>query len=298
MNLHLLHFKKETKALFLMLIGGVLVGAAPALAKMINEPASTIVFYRILMAFPFFFLSNKFERRIPPAKELLLLIAAGILFALDMSAFYLSLKFTSVATATLLANFSPIYITAYSIFFKKKITQEFFWVLFAVIGLLLLCGVKHGHVHNQFFGDLIALVSAFFFTGHIFLVNRLGTQYSSIDIMFWSSIGAMALLIFLCLSFKINMQILTYHDFLLLILMALGSQAIGQTCLTSSITTFSPAFSSLSILIDPIAAAIFAFLLLGESLNTVEKIGGAIILISIFGAYKSTTLHHQEGFIR
>ncbi len=285
----------KNRAFVILLTGAVLVGIAPVMAKIMNLPAILLVFYRVLLALPLFLLLKPFNNKrqsiahktIPPYKDLLLLMAAGILFALDMSAFYFSLKFTSITTATLLGNFSPVFIATGNLFLKKRASKELFWVLIALTGLILLCGGKPELSLTCLQGDMIALTSAFLFTGHILLVNKLGAKYSSIDIMLWSSMGAIAVLILLCLFFKINMHIGSWHNFLLLICMAWGSQVIGQTCLTSAIATFPPSFSSLGILLDPIAAAFFAFLILGETLSPYEQIGGIIILASIVGAYKA-----------
>lgn len=294
---------KNNKALMILIVGSVLVGIAPVMAKLIDLPAVLLVFYRILLAFPLFILLKPFNRNvlpetnknIPAFRDLLFLMAAGILFALDMSAFYLSLKFTSVTTATLLGNFSPVFIAIWHLFSKKRVSQEIVWVLLALAGLIMLCGCKPGFSFMNLYGDLIALLSALFFTGHIFIVNKLGKDYSSIDIMFWSSIGGMIILLVLCLILKLNMNIGSYHNFFLLICMAWGSQVVGQTCLTSSISKFPPSFSSLGILLDPLAAAFFAFLVLGESLSLYEKLGGVIILSSIFGAYKSVCLKDNSN---
>ncbi|HSW93408.1 MAG TPA: DMT family transporter [Gammaproteobacteria bacterium] len=298
-----LNSAKTNKAFLILIIGSVLVGIAPVMAKLIDLPAVLLVFYRILLAFPLFILLKPFNRNalsktnksIPASRDMVLLMAAGILFALDMSAFYLSLKFTSVTTATLLGNFSPVFIAIGYLFSNKRVSQEMVWVLFALAGLIMLCGCKPAFTLMNLYGDLIALLSAFFFTGHILIVNKLGKNYSSIDIMFWSSIGGMFILLILCLIFKLNMHIGSYHNFLLLLFMAWGSQVIGQTCLTSSMSNFPPSFSSLGILLDPLAAAFFAFLILGESLSLYEKMGGVIILVSIFGAYKSVCLKSHSN---
>jgi drug/metabolite transporter (DMT)-like permease len=285
--------RTSTKAFVLLLTGGIIVGMGPILAKVINAPAISIVFYRIMLPIPILILLKIFFSDKPPEKDatsflndLLLMIVIGIFFSLDLIAFYFSLKFTSIASATLLSNLSPVFLVTYALVMKKELNKEIFWPLLSIIGLILLCGLKINSVRQQLLGNSIALLAAFFFTGYILLINKLGRRYNSVDIMLWSSLGGSIFLIILCVLMKIDMHITTAHDLLFLLLMSLGTQLIGQTILTKGITNFPPSLSSLGILIDPVAAAFFAWILLGESLTNLEIIGACLILISIVFAYK------------
>ena len=114
----------------------------------------------------------------------------------------------------------------------------------------------------------------------------LGSQYSTVDIMLWSSAGGSILLIILCLITQTNISIGSYHSFVILILMAWGNQLIGQSMLTSAISKLPPAFTSLSILIDPIVATICVWVVLKESLTFLELFVVILILVSILGPHK------------
>jgi drug/metabolite transporter (DMT)-like permease len=66
--------------------------------------------------------------------------------------------------------------------------------------------------------------------------------------------------------------------------LAVISHTGGQGLLTYALGHLPAAFSSLVIFIEAIAAAIFAWVILGEAVAPVQAIGGALILAGIFAA--------------
>lgn len=283
----------SNNAFALLLMGAIIVGLGPIFAKVINAPAISIVLYRIMLPIPVLILiklviTNKAteKAKVHIFRDFSIMMAIGLFFSLDLIAFYISLKFTSVASATLLSTLSPVFLVVYALIIKRKLNKDIIWPLLSVIGLILLCGIKIDFSGQQLLGNAIALLAAVFFTVYILLINKLGTRYNSIDIMLWSSIGGTIFLILLCVLMNIDIKITSIQDLLFIFLMSWGTQLIGQTILTKGIASFPPTLSSLGILIDPVAAAIFAWVLLGESLASYEVIGATFILISIACAYK------------
>lgn len=274
-----------------LLAGGCIVGIGPILAKIIHLHPICIVLYRIMLPISILFFIKTFNQKrlalplIKNKNHLLFMSAIGILFSLDLMTFYISLKYTNVASATLLANLSPVLIVIYSSITKRVLSKELLWVFLSLVGLMLLCHHTSHVASNALLGDSIAIISAVFFTGYILLINQLGSQYTSIDIMLWSSISASIFVLAICVIFHINLHITSYHDLFYLLLMSWGAQLIGQTMLTTAIATFPPKLSSLGILIDPVSAAMFAWILLGETLTRLELMGASLILTSIFFAY-------------
>lgn len=283
--------KKSIKTFLMLIISGCIVGLGPVIAKSIAAPAAAIVLYRIALPIPMLYVLKKINGSLTFSGKQswhgrILMTFIGLFFALDLAAFYLSLKYTSVAIATLLSNLSPVFLTLYSLIKKRRITKEIGWSLISIAGLIFLCGINNTCTSSDIIGYLTALAAAGFFSGYILLINKLGSKYSSADIMFWSSIGASMFLLLVCINCNIDMRIKTFDSFLLILLLSFGVQLVGQTMLTKAISIFPPAFSSLGILIDPVAAAIFAWLLLHESLTIFEMVGVVLILIGIFGSYR------------
>jgi drug/metabolite transporter (DMT)-like permease len=67
---------------------------------------------------------------------------------------------------------------------------------------------------------------------------------------------------------------------------AFVSQALAQGFITFGISRLSAHLSSLTLLIQPVAAAIYGWLLLSEALNLWQALGGLIVLLGIYLATK------------
>lgn len=292
---NLMHAKQSEiniKSFVIMILSGCLVGLGPIIAKSILAPAIVIVLYRISLPIPVLYFMSKMQTRGMVAKEpklwrdKLLMASIGLFFALDLATFYTSLRYTSVAAATLLSNLSPIFITTFSIIRKQRITIEIIWLLMCVIGLVFLCGNKGAYKSNEIFGYMSALAASGFFSGYILLINKLGKKYSSTNIMLWSSTGGAICVLVICFFLNIDIHITSLRSIYYILLLSLGIQMIGQSLLTKAISIFPPAFSSLGVLIDPVAASFFAWIILKEPLSLPEMLGMVFILIGIFGSYQ------------
>jgi drug/metabolite transporter (DMT)-like permease len=63
--------------------------------------------------------------------------------------------------------------------------------------------------------------------------------------------------------------------------LAFVSHAGGQVAITYALAFLPPAFSSLTLLLQPVVAALLAWVLLSEPVGLMQAIGGAIVLIGI-----------------
>jgi drug/metabolite transporter (DMT)-like permease len=70
-------------------------------------------------------------------------------------------------------------------------------------------------------------------------------------------------------------------SWLFLILLTLGPQLLGHTVLNYLLAEVRPAFLTLTILVEPVAATIWAFLIFGEVPSSWAMVGGALILLAL-----------------
>ena len=67
----------------------------------------------------------------------------------------------------------------------------------------------------------------------------------------------------------------------MLVGLALVSQVAGQGLIAWAMAHLPAAFSSVSLLVQPVAAAVFAWLLLSEPFGALQALGGAVVLAGI-----------------
>ncbi|RZO97120.1 MAG: EamA family transporter, partial [Gammaproteobacteria bacterium] len=74
----------------------------------------------------------------------------------------------------------------------------------------------------------------------------------------------------------------TKKGWIVLLAYAFVSQSLAQGLITLGISRLSAHVSSLTLLIQPVAAAIYGWLILSESLNLWQALGGLIVLAGIY----------------
>ncbi|MGH8772828.1 MAG: EamA family transporter, partial [Burkholderiales bacterium] len=77
------------------------------------------------------------------------------------------------------------------------------------------------------------------------------------------------------------------HGWAVLVGLALVTQILGQGLIAYAFAHLPASLSSLSLLIQPVTAAIFAWALFGEAIGPIQFVGGAIVLAGIWLARKS-----------
>jgi drug/metabolite transporter (DMT)-like permease len=81
---------------------------------------------------------------------------------------------------------------------------------------------------------------------------------------------------------------------LILVGLALVSHVIGQSLIAFSLAHLAASFSSLTLLIQPVAATVLAWLILDEGLRTQQAIGGIAVLIGILLARQRAVVREPQ----
>jgi drug/metabolite transporter (DMT)-like permease len=215
---------------------------------------------------------------------------AGVFFAGDLACWHWSLLLTTVANSTLFANFTPVFVTlAAWMMFGQTVTRAFLVGLalaLAGAGILMGGSVSLGGGHPL--GDALGLITAVFYSGYLLTVARLRARLSAARIMAWSSAATAVVLLPLALLAGDRMLPATAGGWALLVLFAFVSQVAGQGLIAHALAHLPASFSSVGLLIQPVAAGLYAWVLLGEALGPVQAAGGAVVLAGIFLAHRAS----------
>lgn len=277
------------QGILLLLIGALMLGGSGIFVKVSDSSPSLIAFYRALLALPFLFVWMMYEAaddRIIQwdKRNLFFLFLGGICFALDMAIWNWSLSFTSVANATLMANTAPVFVVLFGLLFLNyKIKFSFILTLFfALLGvfLVIMPGQK-----EMVFGDSLGLVAAIFYAGYILSIKDLTNVLKPAKTLFLVTLITAICLLPISLIEAGGLAI-SVSEFFLLLTYAIFSQTIAQGFITSGISKVSAHLSSLVLLMQPVAAAFYGWLLLEEMLSPIQILGGLIVLIAIYMASK------------
>lgn len=284
-------------ALAALILGALAIAFSPIFVRLSEVGPTATGFYRTILAVPPLWLvwylqparTTALEQRVSRMPSLGVLLLPGLLFAGDLFFWHLSIKYTTVANATLLSNFAPVIVTLGAwLVLREKITPAFLVALLvSFCGALMLVGASFQLGGDYVFGDLLAFTTAIFYGAYMIAVAKLRGRHGTQDIMLWSSlVSALALLPMVWIMGE-SLWPATLQGWAILFGLAWLSHALGQGLIAYALGHLPASFSSLVVLVQPVAAAFFGWLWLGEGLQPLQIGGGIVVLIGIVLARKA-----------
>jgi drug/metabolite transporter (DMT)-like permease len=282
--------------LLALLGGATAIAFAPIFVRVSELGPLATAFWRLLLAWPALWLWTALEKHHRPDlrqpagfADILRLAAAGFFFAGDLSIWHWSLRFTPVANSTLLVNYAPIWVTLGSWWlFEERIERVFLaGLVLALLGATLIVSASFQIRLEQVGGDCLALAASFFYAGYLLSITRLRRNFSTAAIMTWSTAGCTAILFLVTLLSGERMFAVSASGWLVLTGLALVSHIAGQSLITYALAHLPASFSSVTLLLQPVLAALFAWVLLHEGLGPWQVLGGLLVLMGIFLARRS-----------
>jgi drug/metabolite transporter (DMT)-like permease len=279
-------------ALPALIVGGIAIGFSPIFVRLSELGPTATGFYRMFLALPLLWLWMRFESR--GAKlpiGWLPMAVPGILFAGDIFFWHWSIAKTTVANATLFANFAPVIVAIGAwLYLRERITVQFvIGLTLAMAGAVLLVNGSATLGTRYVFGDFLGLVTACFFGSYVVVVARLRDRHSASAIMFGSSAVTCVLLLGATLASGEGLVPANASGWTALLALAWISQAMGQGLIAYALGHLPASFSALVILIEPLTAAILGWVWLGEALGLWQGMGGVVVLAGILVAQRASS---------
>src|SRR5688500_2181569 len=279
-------------ALGALLAGATFIALSPIFVRLSEAGPTATAFWRVALALPplwvLLFLRRKthgFSGNWP------LLAAAGMAFAGDLAFWHTSIQLTSVANSTLLANLASVFVTlAARIFLRQRPSRVFLAGLGAALfGVTLLVHTSLEFSPTGLAGDALGVGTAMFYAGYILAVKALRDRgVPALYVMALTSSITALLLLPLALATGERFFPASAAGWATLLGLALVSHAAGQGLIAYALAHLRAAFSSVSLLFQPVMAALFAWLLLAEPLAALQVAGGLIVLAGIYLARRGS----------
>ncbi len=280
---------------YLALVVGVLsMGMSAVFVKWANAPGAVAGFYRMAIAVALFTLpvGMRARRQVPLSwRHIRFAALGGIFFALDLALWNQSILMTSAANATLFGNTSVLWVALGALILFKEKLRSAFWVglCIALVGMAIVLGQDFITHPTLGLGDVLA-VGAGLWYGLFFLAAERSRDRLSSIVAWWVSSATSALALFV-IALALGMPILGYSTttYLNLIAMALVVQVISFLSVNYALGHLPASIVSPTLLGQPVMTAIFAWVLLDQSLSAVQIIGGLLVLAGIVIVHKSKT---------
>jgi drug/metabolite transporter (DMT)-like permease len=276
----------DRRALAAIITGALFIGFAPIFVRLIDVGYTAAGFWRVALSLPVLWLLW-YPRRAKPGpattSSFRWLLFAGVFFAADLAVWHQSIRFTSVANATLLANLCPVFVTIGSVLWLgERISRGFVAGLaLALAGSGLLVASSFSISLETVMGDALGVGAAVVYTGYLLIVSRERRRSSAAEVMWWSTLAAAVLLLPATLLAGETLWPQSLRGWAVLVGLAVSSQILGQGLIAWGMAHLPASFSSVSLLVQPVAATLLAWLILGEAFGGLQALGGVVVLAGI-----------------
>jgi len=286
-----------------LLVALIPISLAPSLVKLSEYEigAAAIVFHRAWIGTIIFgllsgleaFWSHRSDE--PPLEqhltreELMLLVSMGLAGATYSVLWVLSVIQTTVANATLLTNMNSLFVglAGYFLFGQRFDRRFIMGMVIAVGGAIALEFNQVQFVTDHILGDALALLSAIVIAAYLMLVERLGNRFSTATIMFWRCGIATVLLLPILPFIEDRLFPYTGMGWFFIIFQSFFCQVFGQGLLAYSLSKLSSGVVAVTLLLDPVIASFFAWLIFNDQISSFDTIAFAVILLGIYLAQSS-----------
>ena len=280
-------------AITALLLGAAAIAFAPILVRITDTSPTASAFWRMALASPPLWLwVYASERNGAPAgrAQWKLLLPAGLFFAADLGAWHWSILFTSVANATLELNLAPIFVTIGAwLLFRQRASRLFLLALLVtLVGAGLLIGPNVGGSGKALTGDGLGVLAGLFYACYMLCIKSASTTVSTARIMAVSTTVAALVLAPYALLTAEHFLPQSATGWLILIAMALVVHVVGQSLIAYGFAHLPASFSSVSLLMQPVLAALYAWSLLNEPMDLNQIAGGLIVLLGIYLAKRGS----------
>lgn len=281
-------------ALFALFAGATCIALSPIWVRLADVGPTVSAFWRVALAVPLLWAVFAFipsSQQFREKKQSRLLFAAGLAFAGDLAFWHWSIKFTSVANSTLLANLASIFVTlAVWILWKQRPSGMFLAGLAAALaGVGMLVRASLDFSPTGLLGDGLGVVTAMFYAWYLLSVKGVRDRgAATLHLMAVTTTITAAFLLPVALASGEALFPGTATGWLTLLGLAWISHSAGQGLIAHALAHLPAAFSSAGLLFQPVMAAVFAWILLGEPLVALQIAGGVVVLAGIYLAHRGS----------
>lgn len=287
-------------ALVALFAGGAVMGLSPIFVRIADVGPLSSGFFRLILALPVLLVIAGWGSRERAAllapmalRDRMLLIAIGLAFGLDIACWHLSITYTTVAEATLLAVLTPAFVAIGAWFlFNERFGRLFLaGLVVAMAGTASLVLQKETGAEpvNRPLGILFGLGAALGYSAYMLGIRKLRRTIATPTIVLWTTGLAAVSLLPVALASQEPLLPAGLYGWSILLAMAVISHAGGQTALTFALAHLPASFSSVTQLMQAAVAALAAWLLLGEALTWMKVASAITILAGIWICRTATT---------
>jgi drug/metabolite transporter (DMT)-like permease len=269
---------------YLALAAGVIcISWSAIFVRWTDIPGPASAFYRLLIPALVLWPTSFFRRTKSrlSSRNLGIIALGGLFFALDLALYNTSVLRTTAANATVLGNFSPVFVGLVTWLLFRRRTHAAFWLglLLALSGSVLIVWADLAG-HQQFgIGDLMALGAGACFAVYLMATEEVRAHSSTLVFLRLAMLSSTLALLLINLVLGISLNVPNGRTWAALLGLGLFTQLGGYLALTYALGHLPATITSISLLIQVPLTALLAVILFRETL-TLPQITGALLVLA------------------
>ncbi|MEH7708169.1 DMT family transporter [Bacillus toyonensis] len=281
--------KSSIFSYFILFFGVFALSTSAIFVKLADAPAAIIAFYRLLFAtvilLPLLLFNkrNRNELKTLSKKQWGFGFLSGLFLATHYVLWFESLRYTSVASSTVIVTLQPLFSMVGGYFlFKERFTKGAVIGCFIAISGSIFIGWQDFQISGDaLYGDILAFMAAGIITAYFFISQHIRKDLSLIPysvISYGSSACFLGIFAYMQQQSFIHYATQTWLSFIGLAFIA---TILGQTIFNWLLKWMSATVISMSILGETIGTCVLAYFILSETITLQQALGISIIFIGL-----------------
>lgn len=265
-----------------LLIANVALAIGPLLVRLADTGPVSAAFWRVLLPLPLFawLALREGNGKALDTRMIVLVMVAGVFFALDLAAWHIGIELTRMANASLFGNTGSIILMIWGFVVLRRAPRpaEALAIFSAVAGAAILMGRSFAISFSTLAGDLFCLLA-----GVLYAFYLIGSQKARATVGPWAVLalaGAAGVPVLLGSALALGEPVIA-TDWTPVVVLAFTSQVVGQGLLVFSLRHFSPLVVGLALLTQPAVGALVGWLTFGEIVTPLDMGGMALLGLAL-----------------
>ena len=280
--------KRSPVPLWIIFTAGIIaISFSSIFVKLSEAPISVSGMYRLfftnLLMLPIMWKYIPEIRKLS-GKDWLLMIGSGIALGLHFLLWMASLRYTSVASSTVLLTLEPIFVLAgaFIVYRERTTAMAVAGICLAVVAAMMIGAKDFSISGGALQGDVLSLLGTAAVAVHMLLGQKLSKHISS---LLYSFVVFFVAGICFALYNGFNGYSFVHYsvkEWGLFLLLALVPTVFGHILFNWALKYVNAASVSSAVLGEPIGATILAWMMLGETINWVQIVAGFLLILGVW----------------
>ena len=279
---------KQAKYKGIVILGVAGVSFSAIFVKYATAPSMVLALYRMgfaaVLLLPVILAKFRDEMKTLQLSDFLYCFLSGFFLACHFTAYFESIRYTSVASSTVLVDTEVFFVALVTVFvFHEKISRAgIAGIGLTFVGSVILALTDRGQGNNILYGDFLAVLGACFVTVYTLIGRRQRKRMTTTVYTFLVYTAAAVTLSVFCLFAGQTVVSSDPLNYLWGLLLTLCCTFFGHSVFSWGLKYVPAAFVSTAKLGEPVFATMLSVFLFGEMPRPMQIVGGAIILAGLY----------------